>query len=160
MLPPVKESVDDAKAGATVMEPGTMAMASANAAVSVTASAVARQQQQVTAQATQRALVAYPAAQAPQPQVQMAGDAAASTTASSTNSVTHQARYSQTAIKNRTYDDGSVAPAVPTMRGDNGLFQRPSGRSRKGMEWDGVHGVWRPTPCLLYTSDAADDLTV
>ena len=146
MLPPVKKSVDDAKAGATVMEPGTMAMASANAAVSVTASSVAQQQQQVTAQATQRALVAYPAAQAPQPQVQMAGDAAASTTAPSTNSVTHQARYSQTAIKNRTYDDGSVAPAVPTMRGDNGLFQRPSGRSRKGMEWDGVHGVWRPTP--------------
>ena len=112
---------------------GTMAMAAANAA-SVIASSAAQQQQQVAAQAVQMAGVAA------------AAPAAASTTASSTTSATHQARYSQTAIKNRTYDDGSVAPAVPPKRGDNGLFQRPSGRSRKGMDWDGVHGVWRPAP--------------
>ena len=108
---------------------GTMAMAAANAAA-VMASSAAQQQQQVAAQAVQMAGVA----------------AAAPAAASSTTSATHQARYSQTAIKNRTYDDGSVAPAVPPKRGDNGLFQRLSGRSRKGMDWDGVHGVWRPAP--------------
>ena len=134
-FPPVKKSADDAKAGATVMKPGTMAMAAANAAAAVTAASAAQQQQQVAAQAAQMAGVA---AAAPA--------AAASSTASSTSSATHQARYSQTAIRNRTYDDGSVAPAVPPKRGDNGLFQRPSGRSRKGMDWDGVHGVWRPAP--------------
>ena len=112
---------------------GTMAMAAANAAA-VMASSAAQQQQQVAAQAVQMAGVAA------------AAPAAASTTASSTTSATHQARYSQMAIRNRTYDDGSVAPAVPPKRGDNGLFQRPSGRSRKGMDWDGVHGVWRPAP--------------
>jgi len=121
---------------------GTMAMAAASAAATVSSAA----QQQVTAQATQQALATYQTAQVQQPQVQVADAAAAPVAASTTNSATHQARYSQTAIRNRTYNDGSVAPAVPPKRGEDGLFQRPSGRSRKGMDWDGVHGVWRPTP--------------
>ena len=130
---------------------GTMAMAAAAGAAATAPTAAAAavaaqqpQQQQVPAQATQQALAAY---QAQQPQVQVAAQvaAAAPAAASSTNSVTHQQRYSQEAIRNRTYGDGSVAPAVPPKRDDNGLFQRPSGRSRKGMDWDAVHGVWRPS---------------
>ena len=126
---------------------GTMAMAAAAGAAATAPTAAAAvqqppQQQQAPTQVAQQALAAY---QAQQPQAQIAAPAGAAAAASSTNSVTHQQRYSQEAIRNRTYGDGSVAPAVPPKRDDNGLFQRPSGRSRKGMDWDAVHGVWRPS---------------
>jgi len=28
----------------------------------------------------------------------------------------------------------------------DGTFARPSGRQRKGMEWDAVKGIWYPLP--------------
>lgn len=121
---------------------GTMAMAAASAAA--TASSAAQQPQQLSAQAAQQALAAYQAQQ-PQQQVVAAAGAPPAVPSSRMNP-NHQQRYSQEAIRNRTYDDGSVAPAVPPKQGGDGLFQRPSGRSRKGMDWDAVHGVWRPAP--------------
>jgi len=122
---------------------GTMAMAAASAAA--TASSAAQQPQQLSAQAAQQALAAYQAQQ-PQQQQALAAAGAPPAAPSARMNPNHQQRYSQEAIRNRTYDDGSVAPAVPPKQGGDGLFQRPSGRSRKGMDWDAVHGVWRPAP--------------
>jgi hypothetical protein len=54
-------------------------------------------------------------------------------------------RYSLENVAARKNDDGTVAP-VATTKLQNGMFARPIGRQRKGMEWDGVRGVWAPIP--------------
>jgi len=41
--------------------------------------------------------------------------------------------------------DGSVAPASEARRGRDGLYARPAGRTRKGMNWDAVRGIWVPS---------------
>ena len=41
-------------------------------------------------------------------------------------------------------DDGSVRPVNTPRMTKNGLFVRPAGRRRKGMDWDAVNGKWVP----------------
>jgi hypothetical protein len=59
----------------------------------------------------------------------------------------HDNKYSASAtskaLKDRVAADGSIEP--PQKRqGADGLYQRPAGRGRKGMDWDPVRGVWIP----------------
>uniref|UniRef100_A0A7S4ML36 Uncharacterized protein n=1 Tax=Odontella aurita TaxID=265563 RepID=A0A7S4ML36_9STRA len=54
-------------------------------------------------------------------------------------------KYSAERIRARKYSDGSVRPATMPKRDKNGLYMRPAGRRRKGMNWDAVKGVWIPT---------------
>ena len=42
-------------------------------------------------------------------------------------------------------EDGTVLPAV-IKKLPNGLFARPIGRQRKGIDWDEVCGLWVPIP--------------
>merc|ERR1712216_923734 len=53
--------------------------------------------------------------------------------------------YSARSVRQRIDpSDGSVAPVTQPRRTVFGLFKRPAGRSRKGMQWDEVKGVWLP----------------
>lgn len=54
-------------------------------------------------------------------------------------------KYSAERIRARKYSDGSVRPATMPKRDKNGLYIRPAGRRRKGMDWDAVKGVWIPS---------------
>ena len=55
-------------------------------------------------------------------------------------------KYSSKNVKARKNADGSVLPAsAPKLMAD-GSFSRPSGRQRKGCEWDSSQGVWVPAP--------------
>lgn len=56
------------------------------------------------------------------------------------------AKYSMASVKQRSANDGTVAPVTEPKITKEGLFQRPAGRTRKGMEWDAVKGVWIPSP--------------
>lgn len=53
-------------------------------------------------------------------------------------------KYSAARVKERIASDGSVAPVTAPKRTKDGLFVRPAGRTRKGMEWDAVRGIWVP----------------
>ena len=53
------------------------------------------------------------------------------------------ARYHGHGLLARTMPDGCVVPPVQTQRA-NGMYLRPSGRSRKGMSWNFEHGLWVP----------------
>jgi hypothetical protein len=55
-------------------------------------------------------------------------------------------KYSAAKVRERIYADGSVRPVTEPKRGKDGLFQRPAGRTRKGMNWDAVRGIWIPDP--------------
>ena len=37
-------------------------------------------------------------------------------------------------------------PVQMPKRNKDGLYQRPAGRQRKGIDWDGVAGRWIPLP--------------
>jgi hypothetical protein len=43
-------------------------------------------------------------------------------------------------------------PVQVPKRNKDGLYQRPAGRQRKGMDWDSERGVWIPLPG--YTQEA------
>jgi len=53
-------------------------------------------------------------------------------------------KYSVARVKERIAADGTVAPVTKPKRNKDGTFQRPAGRTRKGMEWDAVRGIWVP----------------
>jgi hypothetical protein len=53
-------------------------------------------------------------------------------------------KYSAARIRERIAADGTVAPVSEAKRDKDGLYVRPSGRTRKGMKWDAVNGVWIP----------------
>eukprot|EP01083_Nonionella_stella_P124350 375428_1 len=53
-------------------------------------------------------------------------------------------KYSIERVRARMYSDGSVLPVSEPKRGKDGLFLRPAGRQRKGMDWDAVNGKWVP----------------
>jgi len=53
-------------------------------------------------------------------------------------------KYSIKGVKARTTNDGSVMPVNQPKMLKNGLFMRPAGRQRKGMDWDSRNGVWVP----------------
>lgn len=55
-----------------------------------------------------------------------------------------QSKYSAARVRQRISSDGSVAPVSEPKRTKDGLFQRPAGRTRKGMEWDALRGIWIP----------------
>jgi hypothetical protein len=53
-------------------------------------------------------------------------------------------KYSAAKVRERVGADGSVKPVTTPKQDPDGLYQRPSGRTRKGMDWDPVRGVWVP----------------
>ena len=57
---------------------------------------------------------------------------------------TSDSKYSAARVRERVHADGTVEP-VNKKKGPDGFYQRPAGRSRKGMEWDPIRGVWVPT---------------
>ncbi len=60
------------------------------------------------------------------------------------NQSASESKYSAARIKERIADDGTVAPVSEPKRTADGLFQRPAGRTRKGMDWDAIRGIWVP----------------
>jgi len=57
---------------------------------------------------------------------------------------TSESKYSAAKVRERHCDDGSVVPASEPKRGKDGLYIRPPGRGRLGMDWDEVRGLWVP----------------
>lgn len=55
-----------------------------------------------------------------------------------------ESKYSYAKMKERIAADGSVVPVSEPKKTKNGLYQRPVGRTRKGMEWDAGRGIWVP----------------
>lgn len=53
-------------------------------------------------------------------------------------------KYSAARVRERISADGTVAPVSEPKKTKDGLFQRPAGRTRKGMSWDAVRGIWVP----------------
>ena len=53
-------------------------------------------------------------------------------------------KYTASGVQQRTSRDGSVAPVSEPKKTPDGLYQRPAGRQRKGMQWDAVRGIWVP----------------
>mmetsp|Transcript_19340 Transcript_19340/g.39441 ORF Transcript_19340/g.39441 Transcript_19340/m.39441 type:complete len:1096 (+) Transcript_19340:171-3458(+) len=53
-------------------------------------------------------------------------------------------RYSINKVNARKMKDGSVIPVSTPKKLENGKYARPSGRQRKGMDWDAVRGIWVP----------------
>lgn len=54
-------------------------------------------------------------------------------------------KYSAARIKARSSTDGTVAPVSTPKVTREGLYVRPAGRKRKGMDWDSVRGIWVPS---------------
>jgi len=55
-----------------------------------------------------------------------------------------ESRYSAARVRERISEDGTVAPVSEPKQTKDGLYLRPAGRTRKGMEWDAVRGIWVP----------------
>jgi hypothetical protein len=55
-----------------------------------------------------------------------------------------ESKYSAEKVRKRIAADGSVAPVSETKKTKDGLYLRPAGRTRKGMQWDDVRGIWMP----------------
>jgi hypothetical protein len=53
-------------------------------------------------------------------------------------------KYSAAKIRDRKGADGTVAPVSEPKKTKEGFYMRPAGRTRKGMRWDPVAGVWVP----------------
>ncbi len=118
----------------------------------------AAQQRQAQPQPRVTAAASYqtPAAMASNPAVASAAAAAAAVKAnmnignpsSMTQGGASGNKYSIEKVRARMYSDGSVLPVSEPKRGKDGLFLRPAGRQRKGMDWDGVNGKWVPQGSL------------
>lgn len=65
-------------------------------------------------------------------------------TSPSSGSTTDMSKYSAAKVKMRKSADGTVAPVSQPKKTKDGLYLRPAGRTRKGMQWDAVNGVWVP----------------
>ena len=59
-----------------------------------------------------------------------------------------ESKYSAARVKERISNDGTVAPVTEPKRTADGLYQRPAGRTRKGMQWDAMRGIWVPDGTL------------
>lgn len=55
-----------------------------------------------------------------------------------------ESKYSAARVKERIAADGSVQPVSEPKKSKDGLYLRPAGRTRKGMDWDAVRGIWIP----------------
>jgi hypothetical protein len=64
----------------------------------------------------------------------------------STSKYLYGDRYSADNVRARISADGSVVPVSMPKKTSDGLYMRPAGRQRKGMEWDAVNGRWVPDP--------------
>lgn len=53
-------------------------------------------------------------------------------------------KYSAARVRERIAADGTVAPVNEAKRDKDGFYLRPAGRTRKGMQWDAVNGLWVP----------------
>lgn len=62
----------------------------------------------------------------------------------SATALTDMSKYSAAKVKQRKAADGTVAPVSEPKKTKDGLYLRPAGRTRKGMQWDAVNGVWVP----------------
>jgi len=62
----------------------------------------------------------------------------------SATTLTDTSKYSAAKVKQRKSADGTVAPVSEPKKTKDGLYLRPAGRTRKGMQWDAVNGVWIP----------------
>jgi len=58
--------------------------------------------------------------------------------------VASDSKYSAARIKQRKAADGTVAPVSEPKKSKDGSYLRPAGRTRKGMQWDAINGVWVP----------------
>ena len=71
------------------------------------------------------------------------------------NSKNNDSKVSVVNKKGRMYPDGSVAPLVPPVKGEDGLYVRPSGNQcRQGMKWDATRGRWVPMKVEVTVSSA------
>jgi hypothetical protein len=56
-----------------------------------------------------------------------------------------ESKYSTARVRERiNASDGTVEPVTKPKKTADGLYLRPAGRTRKGMEWDAVRGIWIP----------------
>ena len=55
-----------------------------------------------------------------------------------------ESNYSAARVRKRIGADGTVAPVSEPKKTKDGLYQRPAGRTRKGMQWDAIKGIWVP----------------
>lgn len=53
-------------------------------------------------------------------------------------------KYSTAQVRKRIGNDGTVAPVTEPKKTKDGLYMRPAGRQRKGMQWDSLRGIWVP----------------
>ena len=67
-----------------------------------------------------------------------------------TGAANYMPKYSAASVRDRISADGTVMPASQPRKTKDGLYQRPAGRTRKGMEWDTVQGRWVPEGTLRY----------
>jgi hypothetical protein len=59
-----------------------------------------------------------------------------------------ESKYSAARVRERIGRDGTVAPVSEPKKTKDGLYQRPAGRTRKGMQWDAIRGIWVPDGSL------------
>ncbi len=62
----------------------------------------------------------------------------------------NESKYSAARVRERIRPDGCVEPVGELKRDSNGNFMRPAGRTRKGMDWDEVHGLWVPQRSMMH----------
>jgi hypothetical protein len=53
-------------------------------------------------------------------------------------------KYSPASVRERISSDGTVRTVQEPKKTNDGLYMRPAGRTRKGMQWDAVRGIWVP----------------
>ena len=54
---------------------------------------------------------------------------------------TSDSKYSAARVRARHGNDGTVAPVSEPKKTQDGLYLRPAGRTRKGMQWDAIRGI-------------------
>eukprot|EP00934_Nitzschia_sp_Nitz4_P009454 Nitzschia sp. Nitz4//scaffold39_size137210//19237//22361//NITZ4_003186-RA/size137210-augustus-gene-0.178-mRNA-1//1//CDS//3329550344//9444//frame0 len=57
---------------------------------------------------------------------------------------TSDSKYSAARVRQRISSDGTVAPVTEPKKDKDGFYVRPAGRTRKGMQWDSMRGIWVP----------------
>jgi hypothetical protein len=67
-----------------------------------------------------------------------------------------ESKYSAARVKERIGADGTVAPVSEPKLTKDGLYVRPAGRTRKGMDWDALRGIWIPASNANASNDEDD----
>lgn len=79
-----------------------------------------------------------------------------SPTGTSVDTGAAESKYSLARVKERIAADGTVAPVSEPKLTKDGLYMRPAGRTRKGMNWDAIRGIWIPGPGYSVSNDDDD----